>query len=320
MRIQSLFRATLEKYGFGPKEITKITAAEVQESVIRYSKVATQDEVKRLVSTWRKIYHIAQIEGVAVTDKTLLLQPIKSKIVKMPKNVSITREQFEKFLSCMMSIHCRSPRQIHRRIVIWYLLQIMLYCGLRPAEALALTRKDLHLYEPIPYLSITKAIGSNFEKQFQIVPTKTTQSIRDVPIPYALKTILLDLEAWSKFNLLLADYDGNPMSISFISNYIAIVSKNTGIPFNSYMLRHMFSTDLFAQHVNPRVIQDLMGHESESMSLYYARSTEEDRLAAVNGRGNLMLDYGTPSNQENVSKQNYLPAVIYLPTPSKHNK
>lgn len=52
----------------------------------------------------------------------------------------------------------------------------------------------------------------------------------------------------------------------------------------NYRLRHAFSADLFRSGTNPKVIQTLLGHESENMSLYYAYTTESERLDAVNKR------------------------------------
>ncbi len=69
-----------------------------------------------------------------------------------------------------------------------------------------------------------------------------------------------------------------------LSNYIHLVSKKSGIDFHMYTLRHQLSTDLFNEGKNPAVIRDLMGHQSEDMSLYYAKSEKQDRLKALSGR------------------------------------
>jgi integrase len=45
-----------------------------------------------------------------------------------------------------------------------------------------------------------------------------------------------------------------------------------------------FSTKMFNEKVNFRIVQDLMGHTSQAMSLYYSRSSENDRLNAIDNR------------------------------------
>ena len=96
---------------------------------------------------------------------------------------------------------------------------------------------------------------------------------------------------------LISDKDGSLYDIDFVSNYIHLVSKACGIPFNAYRLRHKFSSDLFAAKENPRVIQDLMGHASAEMSIEYARSSEEDKKKAIEGMRN-------KDSSENSSEKN----------------
>ena len=127
-------------------------------------------------------------------------------------------------------------------------------------------------------------VGSDKKELGVIVPVKTVRSIRDIPICAELKEILLNLMAWHQFDYLICDYNGKLYKTDFVSNYITNVAKKNKIKFNAYMLRHLFSSDLIKSNTNLRTIQELMGHSSSSMTLAYARVTDEDKKAAIASR------------------------------------
>lgn len=292
-RHQSTFKHAIKAYHLDGIDISKLSASQLQQSLIKYAKTNSQGCVNDALTIWRRIYQIAAMEGLSVTDKTKMLQPIKSKVITKKRDVTISHEDFDQFCIALLNYNKVqkefSFKDQFRNQAIWFMLQIMLYTGLRPSEVMALSREDIHITDDTQLkdyslISVSKAVGSTADHKQQIVPPKTKTSNRQVPITSDLKPILVNLLAWSHNDPLLADFNGNPFDIDFVSNYIHLVSKSCGIKFNAYMLRHLFSTDLFHDHVNPRVVQDLMGHSSQSMSLYYARSSEEDRITALQNR------------------------------------
>ena len=165
---------------------------------------------------------------------------------------------------------------------IRFMLLIMYYTGCRPSEALALCRNDIDLNQG--YIHINHAIGSDEESTRTITRTKTPESIRIIPIADDLRPILEELIEYSSSEPLLLSKDGKPYEINYVSDYIHRISKKCGIPFNAYMLRHLFSTDLFKKGINPIVIRDLMGHSSAQMSSDYATSDDDDKIQALNNR------------------------------------
>ena len=133
------------------------------------------------------------------------------------------------------------------------------------------------------YIDVYKSVGSDHDHRKTIVPTKTKNSVRKIPISQELDVILRDLLSWTDHEYLISTHDGELIDSDYASDYIRCVSKKCGIPFNFYMLRHKFATDLQKTEA-PRTIQDLMGHASFSMSVEYARSSDEDREKVVKNR------------------------------------
>lgn len=161
------------------------------------------------------------------------------------------------------------------------MLIIMYYCGFRPSEVLALSKSDIDLDRK--EISISKAVGCNYTEKRVIIPAKTAQSVRKTPIPDALLPQLSAIIEQTETDYLFLDQQGRFLDIDEVSDYIHRVSKSCGIPFNAYMLRHLYATDL-VKTTDARTAQDLLGHASFSMTLDYARSSKDDREQAVKDR------------------------------------
>ena len=137
-------------------------------------------------------------------------------------------------------------------------------------------------------IRFSKSIGSTTDEYSrQVKATKTATSIREVPIDKELHEMLVDY-LFSKDivihgDLLFPDSWGNPMEIQNVDTHVRNVCKKAGVHVTLYMLRHKFSTDML-KVADIRTVQDLMGHESPSMTLSYARSTPDDRKEAIDKR------------------------------------
>ena len=285
-RHDCLYRALIPE-GLRHKNILKVTTEDVQRSINEYCKTHSQNQVKHAMSVWRQIYKVALLSEIPVVDRSAMVVIPKSKVVEKKHGTIITHENFEKFADELLMYNSHTATGRHRSTAIWYACRIMLHTGLRPQEVYALSRSDIDLNTM--QIHVCKSVGSDTNTKRMIIPVKTEFSNATVPISSTLKPILEKLLSWSQSpDLLFLDVDGLPFEISAVSTYVINVSKKCkakyGFTFNQYMLRHLFSSDLFAANVNPKVIQSLMRHATENMSLYYAYATEEDKLKAIEDR------------------------------------
>ena len=272
------------KYGiakYGDKTIDKITSADIQESINLYAKTHTKRQVSGLLAIWRRIYKACAMLNINVIDRTIAVIIPECKQGAHRKK-EISEEDLQKFCETFLEYNAASRTKGYRSKAVFYAVQIMYYCGLRPAETFALMKSDIHLDEG--YISISKAAHSTIDSILEIGAPKTPQSIRNVPIPEQLSPILRECLEWSRNEILLSDYSGKLMDIDDIGTLVGNVAKKANVYFTLYMLRHQFSTDLHNAGTNPAVIRDLMGHESATMSLDYAVSNEADRIKAINHR------------------------------------
>ena len=282
-RHETTYKNSIKKYE--NREITSIKPIDVQESINDSINSYSLEATQRVLSLWRQIYKAAAMNDILVADKTVAVTIPKSKTpARQQKKVLISDEDFKQFVEYLeeTSKYVRDPIGRFRRTRIIYMLKIMFYTGIRPSECFALTKSDINLITN--EITINKAIGSTTTKTRQVISTKTTQSIRTVPISDNLKPLLLKMFDEIKEEHLFYDYDGLPFETSFLSQFISRISNRIGIKFNMYMLRHRMATDLIQSNTSARTVQDILGHASYKQSVGYARSSDEDRKTAIDNR------------------------------------
>ncbi|MBR0380863.1 MAG: tyrosine-type recombinase/integrase family protein [Eubacterium sp.] len=162
---------------------------------------------------------------------------------------------------------------------------VMLRCGCRPAEALAIKHGDISVKEGIPYLHIRG--------------TKTVNSDRTVPMPFDLFT---SLSKGSPFEYVFLSANGQPYTRSGYQSLVKAlkramnismggrVYRNKLVPpyplaedFVPYCLRHTYCTDLQKAGVDVRTAQKLMGHAdiSTTANIYTHQDEETLKAAAI---------------------------------------
>ena len=273
----------LYKYSIAQFEdvpLNKIKTSDIQQSIVEFAENHSNDSIQRLISVWRAIYHTALMLEYEITDKTIALKNVKSKVVSIPRSTATDVETFNLFCDELLKYNSKDGVPCKKSQDIWYMLQIMRWTGCRTAEVLALNWDDFNAENKTLY--INKSVGSTGTETRKIITTKTVESIRYVPCTDELIVILNSLRDYSSSSPMIIERDGKPYEINDVSNHIMLVSKKCGIKFNAYMLRHLFSTTLYREGVNQAVIRDLMGHTSSSMTLGYANTSEDDRKKAIN--------------------------------------
>ena len=268
---------------YGDMSIDKVTSADIQTSINAYARTHTKRQVQGLLAIWKRIFKTAVMMNISIPDRTVPVV-IPECYQGTPRKKEISADDLETFCDTLLSYNQASVTGQYMSRSIYYAIQIMKYCGLRPAEVFALTRDDFMLTPSGGYISVSKASHSTVSSVLEIGRTKTEKSVRLVPVPAELLPVLAECLQWSKHDIVFADIHGNLQDIDQVSDYVHRVSKKAKVDFNLYMLRHQLSTDLFSNGTPANVIRDIMGHESASMSLDYAVSNDSDRITAINSR------------------------------------
>lgn len=257
---------------FGEKPIGNIKQIEVQAFVNSLSGLS-ESRVKKIFSFTKQIFRHAYNNGLTETDFTERLT--RPNGYKPTHGRSLTDHEREVLLDVLSG---------HRGEVF---CKLMLYCGLRPSEIQALQWKDIDLKEMI--IHVTKSR----KKDNTIGETKTPSSVRDIPIPFHLKSLLSDKKQEPfKFVIPYSYYWRNAMWNS-VKREMNIrmgckIYRNKLVPplpladdFHLYNLRHTYCTDLEKKRVPISIASRLMGHSDISVTaaIYTHSSTEAIEIA-----------------------------------------
>lgn len=194
-----------------------------------------------------QVFRYAYINGVTTTDYTLgLVRPRGTPTVN---GRSITDQERSTLLEALNG---------HRGEL---LCKLILYCGLRPSEAQALTWADIDLTDRT--VTVTKSL----KRDGSIGAPKTVSAYRVVPIPEHLVPLLSCHQS-----------DGNLFShnLKWRRRMWDDIRKRTGLTFTLYDLRHTYCTDLEKMGVPINIASRFMGHANINITakIYTHASTE----------------------------------------------
>jgi len=299
-------------------EIGKIRTSDIQPIITRLSRELSRKTLTQIRMAARQVFQMA------IVDRVLDFNPVDAVIV--PRSAAapeireaLTDEQIE-WIRTTPSPRAQLPAMI------------MLYCGLRRGELMALCWSDIDLKNNV--LHVRRAVemvnGHPLEKE----GGKTDAATRDVPIPDVLHDFLIanrptdaqrvkelhprvcartsgELHTdktwsrlWSSYmddiNIAHGDFsdcvDGSGKRYVPKSKY-----DPRGVPcriqtFTPHQLRHTYATLLYEAGVDVLTAQKLLGHASPSTTLNIYTHLREKHKAAEISKLNSYLN-GTNSNE-----------------------
>jgi integrase len=156
---------------------------------------------------------------------------------------------------------------------------LMVATGLRPAEACALTWDDLDLDGPRPLLRVNKAV-QRCDDGIVSGGLKTPRSRRTLPLaPLAVSALRSQRQAqrevqllagplWKPNTLVFSTETGGLVDPAAPSHDFRRFCELAGVPRRRlYDLRHTTATFLLAQGIPARVVQEILGHSSYSLTM-----------------------------------------------------
>lgn len=259
----------------GDREFSTIKFDDIQRDLNSMVDIAKDDTIARAIAIWRRIYKYAIAKDIVLKDETYNVQLPKSNILTIKKPMVVSEEDFIQALG-MINNSFMDYRE--KQLIIGALL-IMRYEGMRPSEVFGLKKSNIDLEKMSIY--VCQRVGSTSTENNVITHTKTESSIRYIPIDSRLIDVFKQLFDLTEGDYIFTKNNGEFMNGNYLSD---ILRHHTKGLLRAYTLRHQFSTDLLINGVDMRTIQELMGHTSSTMTLGYARSNDELKKKAIEGR------------------------------------
>lgn len=219
--------------------------------------------IGNLLTVIRSFCRWAIREELRTTDPTLLCHwPRRRPTV--PR--ALTHAQLRALMTAI-----RTPDHLpHPQRWIWERNQravlLMLFAGLRIAEAAALDWRDVDLDAGTLYVREGK--GGND---------------RTVPIHPRLRLALDTVPACERGCAVAGQVDGRHLTHKSMGHLFERWLPGLGITIASHQLRHSFATSLLKSGANLRIIQQLLGHASLETTMRYLLVEDVEKQRAVNG-------------------------------------
>lgn len=218
---------------------------------------------------------------------------VKEKPHKEQRQVDfLTEDQAKQFLECLK----------HEPLFWQAYINILLFCGLRRSEALALTWKDIDTDKMLLNVSRNVTADKDSPNGYAIITPKSGKG-RTVPISKRLLSMLMQLKCEREEKLQVKLFPtmyifsrtDNPQMPLYVTTPTAwmrrFTKRNNLPPASPHDLRHTCATLMLAAKGKERMkdVQLLLGHSDIAVTLrHYAGSNEESRRDASEGLENLI--------------------------------
>ena len=239
----------------------EITAKNIQKYL---SALAAQGYSQKVVSNHRMV--VNRILDHAVTEGDIELNPCAS--AKTPNGLP----------KAQRNAASRSDEEkVRASADVWLFPYIALMTGMRKGEILALQWKDIDFERN--YIYVTKSVAHDGDRPVVKVP-KTEAGNRIVPLLAPLKEELSSRKK-KPDDYIVSDDGKSPLTnrryITLFDHY----RKETGITATAHQLRHSFATVAFEADLDPKSVQEILGHKQLSTTMDIYTQFREKKLSAA---------------------------------------
>lgn len=259
---------------FENADITLIDYKIVQNFITEKSENLAKSTVENIAKVFNAVFKFAYNRNYIDRLPYAKLKLSGKQTNDLFKKKTVSEKEFKELLSVVSEN--RSTRYQSYKIVF----MLGYYMGLRIGEALALEKDDVDFINE--RVRINKTVFKNTElKTLELKETKTLASCATVPLPKILIPVLKEWFAETDSNLVAPDNDMNLLDPQTVKTYLERYSKRFGVHISTHMFRHTFATRLWQEHVDVKVAQRLLRHESYQTTLDVYTSLENENLNNV---------------------------------------
>lgn len=308
----------------GKMKIEDITTPVVQQVINELlAKGLSTNTVKKVKFLFNQFFEYAVDCEWVLTNPTLRVK-IRSRDIKLTDSENeykaIKPEMRMKFISALNNNSFLKP-----------LCMTAMFAGLRIGEILALRWENIDFENnTISVLSSITRIptldedGKVLHSKTVIGKTKTTCSVREVPIPDILVEALQDWkkEQWVKEQLsnvkllspesiVFSNTDGSVRTYSGTRMIFNRFAKKYGFfgKVRFHTLRHTYSNMLFEVNENPKIIQALLGHKSVKTTLTVYNSIDTSYYREATDKLNKLFNSEKMAEYRELEKKRDIPAL-----------
>lgn len=254
---------------------------------------------QKIVNEWAlkyKSYRIFHTYVNSVLDYAVMLELIptnRAALVKYPKDKTIIDESLKFYTLGEVKLMLRAAENndgIYGHMMLYPLLRLLFYSGLRIGEALALNWQDIDFKNKM--INVNKTVSTT-KNGHVVVPPKTEKSIAKIPIDQHTLSIL---KKWK------SDQRKLLFSFGITDNHLVFCSSTKGLLYSQYIYmmlkrfceknsfifkgvhatRHTHASILLESGATLKDIQDRLRHANIQMTMnIYSHLTDKKRVETV---------------------------------------
>ncbi|WP_294352223.1 site-specific integrase [uncultured Clostridium sp.] len=295
-RYEGIFRNYLKDSLISIMALDKIKPIDIQRY---YNELFKSGKSSNSIKNVHKL--LKQFFAYCEDNDYIVKTPISGKKVMIPKDTNNTN--IKKEVEVFTNEEMKSILSIEENTIIKYAALISYATGMRKGEILGLKESDINyktreinIQRSIVTSTIIDEHG-NRNKQTYVSDTKTSNSIRTIPLPNELisiikKVIILKKEMVLKYGVNLSDDFKDMLFISKEGNFINSSNfdkswisflKRCGIKHKKFhALRHTYATRQFESGTQVLTVSKLLGHSNIDITLdIYTHVLKKEKEKAI---------------------------------------
>lgn len=279
-RYESIYRNYIKNSNIAGLKVCNLTTLKLQkyynelnENNFTYSQIKTLNKILKTFYNW------------CIDNDYVLKNPCSKVNIKGNKNDILAKKNKEVEIFSEDEISIIKDKLKGNKYELLVLLDFA--TGLRQGELLALDWKNIDLQNKT--IKVTQTVkevyiyADNENKHIETIfqSPKTTNSIREIPIPDNIVNMLTNIK--TKEGLLFCDNLDNPLKAKRIFDFWKKLLTNCNIPYKKFhSIRHTYASMLLKNGVDIETVAELMGHTAISITQIYLHSTDNQKQSAVN--------------------------------------
>lgn len=235
---------------FGDKPISEIKTQDID---LYLKKLAKRNYAQKTVSNYKNVVNM--IFKYAIIQNEIQFNPCE--VITVPKGLPKEKRR---------SASPEDEKIIRETADIWIFPYFALTTGLRKGEIIALKWKDIDFENNC----ITVNKSSYYKSNKPIIKTPKTESgYRIVPLLNCLKEKIEKLKSDPEAYV-ISENGKDPLTSRQFQRRMKEYKQKTGITCTAHQLRHSFATDGFEAGLDPKTMQEIIGHKqlSTTMDIY----------------------------------------------------
>jgi site-specific recombinase XerD len=203
-----------------------------------------------------------------VEKKISALSPSSVKLAKDKSQKEVKFLKLDQLEKLLLSPSLKSISGLRDKAI----LETLFSTGLRVAELISLNTEQIKIKNNTKELEIS-ITGKGGKVRTVYFSERATKYLKK----YLDKRTDIDEALFINYKRGAENYDSRRLSARSIENIVKKYIKISGLPINStpHTLRHSFATDLLAQGVDLRLVQEFLGHQNIATTQIYTHVTNK---------------------------------------------